>query len=131
MSGQAAYSKVVNIVSDAIAHRSSSLNRGAAALDDTDIAEAASTGFRSHLSGIKDWSVSISGAYDHTDTAQAALEAAWLAVPATVFAVHYLPDGTNGFTGNVIVQDFNVEGDVEGLENYTCTLISDGALAAE
>jgi len=129
MTAIAAYNKVVKEGAVAIPATSASLSRGGNLLDDTDIAEAASTGFRSRLAGIKDWSIKLDGPYDPANAALIALEAAWLA--GSVVAMHYLPNGTVGFGGNALVESFDVSGDVNGLEVYSCSMQADGALAAE
>ena len=50
----------------------------------------------------------------------------------TALYVQYLPDGTtaNGYKGKVVVENFNLSGDIGGLETVAITLQGDGALGA-
>ncbi len=105
-----------------------SLNQGGDVLDDTDLATNA--GYRSRALGLHDWSVSCTANYAPADTALTAIRDAWL--NRTALYVQYLPDGTttNGFQGPVVVESFNLSGEVGGLETVEISLQADGALSA-
>ena len=126
MASQAAYSKKVKVGSDALNCSSATLNRGAELLDDTEMANNA--GYRTHITGLRGWSINASGPYDQANAAMAAIEAAW--VSGAAVTVSYLFDGTNGYTGSATVETVNISGDVAGLETFECTLQSAGALSA-
>jgi len=107
------------------------LNHAGDVLDDTDMANVSATGMRSRLLGLRDWNVTATLNYD---TAIAGvvirLRDAWL--NRTPLIVRYLPDGTlaNGFEGQCLVENFNLSGDVGGLEQVELSLVADGDLVA-
>ena len=98
-----------------------SLNFGGDMLDDTDFT---STGWRSRIRGLKDYSIPITLVYD-TGSSGANLIRDSLFSGASL-DVQYLPNGTKGFTGRVKVESFNLSGDVGGLETVDVSLQSDG-----
>ena len=110
---------------------SPSLNSGADALDDT---EVGGDGFRSRVLGLQDWSVQCDSNYADGNAALTAIRNAWL--NRSDLYVQYLPFGDSapnipkGFQGKVVVESFNLSGDVGGLETVGITLQADGALAA-
>ena len=107
------------------------LNSGADALDDTVVG---GDGFRSRILGLQDWSVQADSNYEDADPALVAIRDAWL--NRSDLYVQYLPFGSaagqvaKGFQGKVVVESFNLSGDVGGLETVGITLQADGALAA-
>ncbi len=132
---QAGYQKKVQIgVNDSpftledIPAISANLNHGGDVLDDTNMADISATGMRSRLLGLRDWSISATMLYDTTITAVTLLRNAWL--NRTELHVNYLPDGTiaNGFGGPVVVETFNMSGDVGGLEQVELSLLAAGDL---
>ena len=132
MAGQAAYIKKLKVSDDEatwsdVPADSASLNQGGDVLDDTDLATNA--GFRSRLVGLHDWSISAEGNLVASDPALAQIRDAWL--NRTVLYVQYLPDATlpNGFQGQVVVENFNLAGDVSGKETVSISLQAVGALA--
>ena len=97
------------------------LNLAADMLDDTDFT---STGWRSRLPGLRDYSVSMTMNYDTSNTAFAAARTAWLNGSRLDF--RYSPNGTVGFQGRVYVETFSHSGDVGGLETVDITLQTEG-----
>ena len=103
---------------------SASLNLAGDVLDDTDLT---STGMRSRILGLRDWSVSAPINFGSSVTAFATLRSAWL--NRTKLEIQYLPDGTVGYSGNVWVETFSHSGDVGGLESVDVSLQAAGALS--
>lgn len=126
--GTPAYTKKIKIGSDDAPAESASLNQGGDVLDDTEMATNA--GYRSRLYGLRDWSISMSCRWTAGQAALTAIRNAWL--NRTTLTVQYLPDGTtaNGFEGTVVVENFNMSGDVGGQEMVDISLQADGALGA-
>jgi hypothetical protein len=93
-------------------------------LDDTTIQ---STGFRSRLIGLRDWSISIPSLFESTNTAFGQIRSAWF--NRTTLSVQYLPDGTNGFLGTVYVETFSHSGDVGGIESVDINLVAESQLS--
>ena len=129
----AAYTKVVQIqlasagttTFENIDGTNATLNLAGDVLDDTNFG---STGFRSRILGLRDWSVSISAIYGSTVAAYTTLRSAWL--NRTELKMQYLPDGTlDGFAGNCFVESFNHTGDVGGLETVDVSLQASAALS--
>lgn len=100
------------------------LNLEADALDDTDFT---TTGFRSRIIGLRDWSISVPSNYDPTNQAIVAARQAWF--NRTKLEVRYLIDGTNGFQGDGYVDNFSLSGEVGGLETCDINIVPDGALS--
>jgi predicted secreted protein len=97
-------------------------NIGATLLDITDYT---STGWTARIAGLKDYSISGDAIYDTTITAVNTLFSAFLA--GTTLDFKYLPNGTRGFHGQALVQNFNMSGDVNGVETFSFTLQSKSA----
>ena len=93
-------------------------------LDDTTIQ---STGFRSRLIGLRDWSISIPSLFESTNAAFVSLRSAWL--NRTTLRVKYLPDGTTGFEGTVFVETFSHSGDVGGSESVGINLVAESQIS--
>lgn len=130
--GTAAYKKKVNVGPDGAVWNvapatSASLNNGQTALDDTDMT---TTGTRSRLMGIKDWSVSLTLNWSPGDAAFTAVKTAF--DNRTDLHVQYLPDGqvVNGFQGTGLVESFNLSGGMDDLETVEVTIQANGALGA-
>lgn len=131
--GQAAYTKKVRVSTDQatwhdVPTDSPTLNLGGEVLDDTDLSNS-STGFRSRLLGLHDWSVNCDSNFKTGNTALSTIRSAFL--NRTVLYVQYLPDGViaGGFQGKVVVENFNLGGEVAGKETVGITLQANGALA--
>ncbi len=109
---------------------SANLNHGGDVLDDTNMADVSASGMRSRLLGLRDWSISVTMLYDTSEVSVTTLRNGWL--NRTQLWVNYLPDGTtaNGFGGPVVVETFNMSGDVGGLEQVELTLVAAGDLGA-
>ena len=90
---------------------------GAELLDDTDFT---STGFRSRIRGLKDYSFTLTALWDATDAALPIIRSALF--NDTTLDIRYLPDGAKGFQGQVKVSDMSHSGDVGGLETVDITL---------
>jgi len=101
-----------------------SLNFAGEMLDDTTFN---STGLRSRIRGLKDFSISVTAIYSTTDTALNTIRDALF--NDTTLNMKYLPNGTKGFSGNVKVESFSLSGDVGGLETIDISLQADGALS--
>lgn len=94
-------------------------NIGADLLDITDFT---STGWRARIAGLKDYSITGDAIYDTSITAVNTLFTAFL--NGTALKFQYLPNGTHGFGGEVLVQNFNMTGDVTTIEKFSFTLQS-------
>lgn len=100
-----------------------SMNLGGDILDDTDFS---STGIRSRILGIRDWNISGTIYYDDANTVVNTLRSAWL--NRTRLDIRYLPNGTNGFTGQGQIEAINLSGSVNDLEVGEFTIQADGQL---
>ncbi|KKN90087.1 hypothetical protein LCGC14_0232000 [marine sediment metagenome] len=124
---QASYVKVVNIkttgstVWTELKGISGSFGLSGEMLDDT---EFSSTGYRSRIRGLKDYNVSLSGNYTSTASWYSTVFSAWNA--GTKLDFQYLPNGTKGFQGRGIVDNFSHSGDVGSLETVEVSLQSEG-----
>jgi predicted secreted protein len=96
---------------------------GAELLDDTDFT---STGLRSRIRGLRDFSVNYTSNYSSTHQSISVIRTALL--NGTALDVRYLPNGTKGFQGQYVVESMNHSGDVGGLETIDITLQADGIL---
>lgn len=140
----AAYTKKVQVSADGgttwldMPATSPSLDLGGEVLDDTELATNA--GYRTRCLGLHDWSINadsnwkpVTGTQVDDDASGASALAAVRSAKLnrTALLGRYLPDGTvgNGFQGSVVVENFNMSGDVGGLETVSITLQGDGALA--
>lgn len=103
---------------------SANLNLAGDVLDDTDLT---STGFRSRILGLRDWSISAPSNFAPANTAWAKVRNAWL--NRTLLTVQYLPDGTNGYQGTAWVETFSHSGDVGGLETVDISLVAESQLS--
>lgn len=129
--GVAAYPKKVQVSANDSTYydvpaNSVSLNLGAAVLDDTEFKNNA--GYRTRALGLLDWSVSIEALYIASDSALGAIRTALTGRSALY--VKYLVDGTNGYKGPVVVENYNMSGEVGDLEKISISLQADGALSA-
>jgi predicted secreted protein len=100
------------------------MNIGNAMLDDTTYL---STGDRSRIAGLRDYSLSGSLVFDTSNSGFAKIRAAFLA--RSKLSVKYLPDGTHGYLGAVVVESFNHSGEVGGMETVEMTLQAAGPLS--
>lgn len=95
-------------------------------LDTTDFLD--SSGAKTKLAGLLDASISLSGDYEQSDSPQALLRTSF-ASGATVY-VTLLPDGTNGYTYPCIVESYDVKGSVDGITEFSASLVGSGARTA-
>jgi predicted secreted protein len=107
-----------------------SLNFGGEIIDATTLSGVGSTGWRTRILGLHDWSISCDSNYTNGQAALAAIRTAKLNRSA-LFA-RYLPTGViaEGFAGEVVVENFDLSGGVAGKETVAITLQAKGALAA-
>lgn len=131
---QPAYVKKIKISTDNtvwndLPATSPSLSIGGDVLDDTNLATNA--GFRSRCLGISDFSVSADSIWLENNQALTDLRDSKL--NRTTLYIQYLPkgivDGT-GFTGQVVVESYEMTGDVAGLETVSISLQGNGTLTA-
>ena len=126
---QAAYNKSVRITATGsttwteLPANSASLSLAGDVLDDTDFT---STGYRSRILGLRDWSVSGTINYDDGSAVIGELRSAWL--NRTDMLVQYLPNGSVGFQGTVVVESLDLSGDVGSLESMDFSLQAQGSL---
>lgn len=134
---QAGYEKRVSMSTNDSPHvmvnmpfTTATLNHGGDVLDDTNMRDISASGMRSRLLGLRDWSISGTMLYDTSLAVVSDLRDAWL--NRTELFVNYLPDGTvpNGFGGPVVVETFNMNGEVGGLEQVEVSLLAAGDLGA-
>jgi len=133
---QAGYEKRVAVAVDGspldfenIPATTMTLNHGGDVLDDTNIRDISASGMRSRILGLRDWSISGTILYDTLAAGVVTvLRNAWK--DRTLLVARYLPDGTvaNGFAGQVVVETFNMSGDVGGLETVELSLLAAGDL---
>ena len=129
--GVASYNKKVRVSTDGktwkdVPTTSPSLDFGSDVIDDTDLANT--TGFRSRVIGLHDWSVKCDSNYSADSEALAMIRNAKLS--RSILYVQYLPTGevAGGYQGKVVVESFNLAGEIGGLETVAITLQADGAL---
>jgi len=127
---QVAYHKKVKVSTDQttwhdLPATSPSLELNADVLDDTNLGTTA-TGYRSHVTGLLQWSISCDSIYSNGNTALTMVKDAF--INRTDLYAQYLPNGTNGHQGKVSVESFSLSGDVGGLETVSITLQSNSAL---
>jgi len=129
MAKNQAYLKKVEIGTASLPLNTATLNRSRAQIDSTDFSQMG-LGFESSLPGLKDWGISANGFFSATNAALAALEAAWLAGTA-IENVKYLPDGSAGEGGTVILTSLAYKGDIGGLETFDLAMTGTGARSAQ
>lgn len=127
MTGQVGYQKVVQVKTTGstaytdLPADSATLNLGRDLLEDTDFS---TTGWRSRVAGLKDYSLNAPMFYGSTNSGVNIIRSAVLSGANLDF--RYLPNGTEGFQGRVLCGNFSLSGDVGGLERVDVTLESDG-----
>lgn len=97
------------------------LNFAGEMLDDTTFE---TSGWRSRVRGLRDYSINVSALFTSTHAGLAIIRNALFSGVALDF--QYLPDGTNGFQGQGRVESFSMSGDVGGLETVDVTLQPSG-----
>ncbi len=128
--GKAAYVKKVQVSSDNgdnwhdLPATSPSLDLGGDVIDDTDMED--NVGFHSRILGLNDWSVSADSNWSPDHTGLGLVRSAKL--NRTPLKVAYLPNGTAGYMGDVVVESFNQAGDIGGQETVSISLQADGPL---
>lgn len=108
-------------------------------LDDTDL--ATNQGYRTRCLGMNDWSISADsnfkpltgeGVNDNASGATALKMVRDSKINRTTLYARYLPTGVfndgTGLKGKVVVENFNMSGDVGGLETISINLQANGAL---
>lgn len=101
-----------------------SLDLGA---DDIDITSFDSQCWKEYLSGLKEWSGSIEGNFDSTDTnGQKAILAAWLA--GTSLEITFEVSSGVAFEGEAFVKP-SIEVPVDDKASFSCDIQGTGALA--
>jgi len=86
-----------------------------------------SNGWKEKIQGLKEFSMSLSGFYEPTDTnGQVALRDAYM--NGTTVTIDYLVDGTVGFQGSYLVTSMEVGADTSGEVSVSFELESTGAL---
>lgn len=128
---QAAYEKRVKVSTDGstwhdVPATTSSVDLGGDVLDDTTLINS---GYRGRVLGLHDWSISMDCNYTAGNTALATIRNA--KINRSALHVQYLPDNTlpNGIQGQVVVESFNLSGEVSALETVSITLQGNGAIA--
>jgi hypothetical protein len=134
MSGKAAYLKKVQVSTTGVdgtwknlPSTSPSLEIGGDVLDDTTLMNS---GYRSRVLGLHDFSVSADSNWEPDNDAIPLVRAAKL--NRTDLYVQYLPDGVTaslGLKGKVVVETFNMSGDVGDLESVSISLQGSGPLS--
>ena len=128
MAGLAAYQKVVDVKTTAEATRATvpgsnaTMNFAGEQLDDSTFESGA---YRSRVQGLKDYSFTLTLVYDSADTGYTKLQTAML--NGSRLDIRYLPNGTNGFAGTVVVENFTHSGSVDGLETVEVSLQASNA----
>ncbi len=93
-------------------------------LDVTDFMDTSAAHAR--ILGLKDLTVTVSGDYESADTGQARLRTNWAAGTTTHF--RFLPNGSTGFKCAMIVQDYKIGGELDGIVSFSATLMGNGAI---
>lgn len=134
---QAAYGKRVQVSANGTSNwfdvpsEGPSLSLGGDLIDDTVIG---GDGWRSRIYGLRDWSVNCDCNYIPGNAATEAIRTAFM--NRSALHVRYLPNGLlangtpapGGVKGAVVVENFNLSGDVGGKEESGITLQGNGAL---
>ena len=110
---------------------SAGLERLAEVLETTKMGLTQETAFRTRVTGLKDWSVSIEGNWEDDSDALEAVTTAWL--NGTNLMIQYLPTGqedSKGLQGTVVVESNPQSGDVAGLETYSISFQGNGPVTA-
>ena len=94
-------------------------------LDITDFADANA---RKRLQGLEDGQITISGDYEPSDSPQAYILTQQAAGGAVTFQV--LWNGTNGHEVECLVQDWSIDGEVDGKVQFSATLMFNEAWTA-
>lgn len=119
----AGYTKVLRIKTTAsvdwsnVPANTATLNFSGEMLDDTTFD---STGYRSRIRGLIDYNISLTAVYSTSSSALGILKSALTA--GTRLNVQYLPNGSNGYAGTCVVENFTHTGDVGGLETIDVSL---------
>ena len=89
----------------------------------------ATPGFKTNLVGLADWSASVTGSLDMTDTnGQLAIVNAWLA--GTVMTPKFATNqGTNYFSGTAFVTGLSLKVPVNGKQEFSATFKGNSTLA--
>ena len=94
------------------------MTSGQEVLESTDFTDPA----KDRIGGLRDASYTLSGDYDHSDTAQAAIRDALLAGAYIWIQVRWTGSGGTGHNFAGAVESFDVSVDVEGKATFSCTL---------
>ena len=114
----------VMISSDTMAEvKSWSLDASADMLDDTALGDS----WKSNIVGLKEWSASIEVSWDMSDTAQLAVQNAYL--NGNTVAVKLYTNATNYYSGTANVSSLSVEDPVDDLVTATLEVQGSGVLS--
>lgn len=95
-------------------------------LETTDFLDT--SGAKTRIAGLLDASGTLSGDYEQSDAPQALLRTSY-ASGATVY-ITLLADGTNGFTYPMLVESYDVKASVDGIVEFSASLVGNGARIA-
>lgn len=87
-------------------------------LDETDFADT--SGFRKRFQGLQDGTITMSGDLELSDTAQTAIRTK--KGTGVVVTVQLLYDGTNGDEVDCMVESFDINAEVGGTVEFSCSL---------
>jgi predicted secreted protein len=103
--------------------KSWSLDASADMLDDTALGDS----WKSNIVGLKEWSASIEVSWDMSDTAQLAVQNAYL--NGNTVAVKLYTNATNYYSGTANVSSLSVEDPVDDLVTATLEVQGSGVLS--
>lgn len=105
--------------------KSWSIDGGADMLDVTNFG---SGGWKENIAGLREWSASVEGNWDMTDTnGQKALQDAWL--NGSSVAVKFYVDGTKNYSGSAYISGLSPEVAVDDAATVSIDLQGTGALS--
>lgn len=93
-------------------------------LETTDFADT--TAARTRIGGLKDFSATLSGDYESSDTGQGIIRTAF--DDGTSVFLRFLPNGSTGFKCECKVSEFKVSASFDGKVEFSATLMGTGAL---
>lgn len=126
MAATAAYLSTCKVGSTTINNiKSVDLAQKIAALDTTSFS-ASTPGTESYIGGLFSGSLKLSGQYDKSDTGQSTIETDFYARTITSFV--YSPNGTNTYTVNCLITDYQVKSDVKNIVTCDFTLQFSGGV---
>ena len=106
-----------------------SLQRIRDLLDTTNFKDANDAPVRKRIYGLKDRSLSLSGDLDLSDSNGQVLLSDAIDDGTNVF-IKYLPDGTNGWQVEFLVENFDMQSTPDGKNEFSCSLQATGDATA-